>query len=296
VGLEFRVNTYTTGLQQTPAVAAGPAGGFLVVWEDGGVFLNGQDGSFAGIYGQFLDETAQPAGVEFRVNAYTTDRQRQPAVSAAPNGDYLVTWDSQTQADGCCPDIYLRRYSGSGAELGGEMLVNTTTADNQLEPALAVAPDGTFVVIWASYEQSGYDIRGRSFDAVGAAAGPDFKISLTNENRQYNPSVAAVAGGDFAVAWDSVGAGAGFEVFGRLVSRLGNGIGEEFRVNTPDLGPQSSPSAASGQSGDFLVVWSGSGPGDGSGVFGGRFSIALATPSQTPTPSSTPTAPGASAT
>jgi hypothetical protein len=48
-GGEIRVNTYTTGKQVNPAVAALAAGEFVVVWQSGG-----QDGSSYGIFGQRL--------------------------------------------------------------------------------------------------------------------------------------------------------------------------------------------------------------------------------------------------
>jgi hypothetical protein len=46
VGPEFRVNTYTSGSQATPAVATDPAGNFVVVWQSQGLYSN------AGIIGQ----------------------------------------------------------------------------------------------------------------------------------------------------------------------------------------------------------------------------------------------------
>jgi hypothetical protein len=45
MGGEFLVNTYTSGAQQYPAVAAGDRGDFVVVWQ-------GPDGSGVGIFGQ----------------------------------------------------------------------------------------------------------------------------------------------------------------------------------------------------------------------------------------------------
>jgi len=47
LGPEFLVNTFTTDNQYVPAVAADAAGNFVVVWQS-----YGQDGSFAGVFGQ----------------------------------------------------------------------------------------------------------------------------------------------------------------------------------------------------------------------------------------------------
>jgi hypothetical protein len=59
-GPEFRVNTYTTGAQELPAVAAdigtlGPGGNFVVVWRS-----YAQDGSSHGVFGQRFDAIIVP--------------------------------------------------------------------------------------------------------------------------------------------------------------------------------------------------------------------------------------------
>jgi len=85
------VNTYTTGRQQSPAVAADPAGGFVVVWQSGSYYgTEGQDGSNIGVFGQRLDAAASPVGGEFQVNTYTTGRQSTPAVAVQPTGGFVV--------------------------------------------------------------------------------------------------------------------------------------------------------------------------------------------------------------
>jgi hypothetical protein len=47
LGSEFRVNTYTTGIQSGPAVTSDASGNFVVVWQS---YL--QDGSDLGVFGQ----------------------------------------------------------------------------------------------------------------------------------------------------------------------------------------------------------------------------------------------------
>lgn len=49
LGSEFQVNTFTTGDQIGPAVAAGAAGDFVVAWNS-----KYQDGSTYGVFGQRL--------------------------------------------------------------------------------------------------------------------------------------------------------------------------------------------------------------------------------------------------
>ena len=76
VGGEFQVNTFTSGDQLLPSVAANAAGDFVVAWES----LD-QDGSSYGIFGQRYDATGAASGGEFQVNTFTADRQQGASVA-----------------------------------------------------------------------------------------------------------------------------------------------------------------------------------------------------------------------
>ena len=92
VGLEFQVNSYTTGGQSRPIVSHGSDGSFVVVWQS-----LGQDGSEFAVEGQRYDSTGAPSGTEFQVNSYTTSAQVRPSVSHGSDGSFVVVWDSYTQ-------------------------------------------------------------------------------------------------------------------------------------------------------------------------------------------------------
>src|SRR5207248_8684973 len=65
LGGEFQVNTSTSLYQRQPAVAADADGDFVVAWQDGAAFVNGQDGSLYGVYAQRyadLDDNGDTAG------------------------------------------------------------------------------------------------------------------------------------------------------------------------------------------------------------------------------------------
>src|SRR5205085_11902955 len=63
LGGEVRVNTYTTGNQQSPAVGMDAAGDFVVTWSS-----NLQDGSSFGVYAQRYNAAGVAQGGEFRAN------------------------------------------------------------------------------------------------------------------------------------------------------------------------------------------------------------------------------------
>jgi hypothetical protein len=106
LGTAFRVNTYQTNYQTDPAVAADASGNFVVVWASAD-----QDGSLGGVFGQrFLGSGLPPLGPEFRVNTYTTQAQKEPAVAVDAAGNFVVTWNSYVQ-DGSGYGIFGQRYN-----------------------------------------------------------------------------------------------------------------------------------------------------------------------------------------
>ncbi len=104
LGPEFRVNTYTTGGQGYPTVAADTAGNFVVVWRS-----YSQDGSLFGVFGQRYASGGTPLGPEFRVNTYTTNNQSFSSVAADSFGNFVVVWQSFGQ-DGSNNGVFGQRF------------------------------------------------------------------------------------------------------------------------------------------------------------------------------------------
>jgi hypothetical protein len=251
VGLEFRVNSYTTLAQGGASVAATGDGRFVVVWES-----TGQDGSGEGVFGQRYDTAGAPAGLEFPVNSTTTSDQSRPRVALAADGRFVVVWESD---DGDGQGIFGQRYDSTGAPAGPEFRVNSFTSFDQRSPAVAVAGDGRFVVAWQSYDQDGsaYGVFGQRYGSTGAAAGPEFRVNTFTTGRQYSASVAAATDGRFVVAWRSGYSqdGDGDGVFGQRYDSAGAPAGPEFRVNSYTTLAQGAPSVAAASDGSFVVAW-----------------------------------------
>jgi hypothetical protein len=269
LGLEFRVNGYTTNDQSYPSVAADSSGNFVVVWTS-----SGQDGSSEGVFGQRYASSGTPLGPEFRVNTYSTGSQLDPAVAADPSGNFVVTWGSDLQ-DGFGDGVFGQRYDSSGTALGPEFRVNSYTTNDQGIPAVAADASGGFVVAWTSFGQDG-DARGvfgQRYANSGAPLGPEFRVNTFTPGLQEIPSIGVDASGNFVVVWDSGGEdGSSVGVFGQLYASSGSPLGLEFRANTTTANEQSAGSMAANAAGNFVVVWNAD-TQDGSsfGVFGQRY-------------------------
>ena len=83
---------------------------------------------------------------EYIVNTNTANHQAISAIDHDSNGNYVIAWQDFAQ-DGSSSGIYAQRYDNTGAQVGGEFLVNTTTVGDQSSTDVAVDSDGDFVIV-----------------------------------------------------------------------------------------------------------------------------------------------------
>lgn len=274
-GKEFRVNSTdnlgATGTEVNPAVAMADSGNFVVVWEQSSVRTNDilLDTYIAGrmfdFYGNALP-TGQPGGQQgalvfnandFRVDAGAaaapgdfTRTARNPQIAMDGAGNFVVAWEAFRDVDmtgggggnnAPVPNsygAYFRRFNSNGTPLAADQ------AANQI--------------------------------FLGAGVNPDFGYA------QVNPSVAIDGAGYVSVAWNGNGAepndlnpgNAALDtnhdtsgVFVRDYMPDGTVLSNESRVNYTAAGTQQYGAIGMSKQGDKIVVWSGAGVGDSSGIF-----------------------------
>jgi hypothetical protein len=217
----------------------------------------------------------QPAGGEFQVNTYTTDRQRFPRVATDAASHFVVIWRSDDGQDGSGRGVFGQRYDAGGAPRGGEFGVSTYTTDDQSFPAVAMGVGGTFAVVWSSNAQDGSSqgVFGQRYDTGGAPLGSEFRVNTYTTDSQGAAVVAMDAGGSFVVVWPSSGQdGSSTGIFGQRYDAVGVPRGAEFRVNTYTTDSQDAAALAMDAGGNFVVVWhSDTQDGSSFGIFGQRY-------------------------
>ena len=276
VGTEFQVNSYTSGKQKRPQVAAGPDEPFIVVWTD--------DSYRRTVIGQRYDSGGSPLGGEFQVATYTTGMAYDPRIAIDNSGNLIIVWQSLLQ-DGSDDGVFARTFTKTGDPIGLEFQINSYTTGNQQHPDIAHDDDGRFLVVWDSFAQdgSGEGIFGRHYNADLAPISPEFQINAYTTGRQARPRVTAVGDDDFVVIWSSEGQdGDSAGVFARTVNLAEGTTGPEIQVNTYTTGPQGLPArlavAAIGEN-RAVIAWEGSDPfefgqdGSGSGIFAQRVCV-----------------------
>ncbi len=143
-GVEFQVNTYTASSQTSVDLAMEPGGDFVAAWNS-----FDQDGASTGVFARLFSGAGAAQAAEFQVNNYTPDAQDNPAIGLAPDGDFVVTWESTGQ-DGNLEAIVARRVSAAGVPQAAEFQVNTFTSGPQRVPDAAMNASGNFVIAWSS--------------------------------------------------------------------------------------------------------------------------------------------------
>jgi hypothetical protein len=165
-------------------------GRFVFLWTD----YRGKNRT-GNVEGQVFEPSGVPASSQFTVNTYTTNDQADPAVAALSDGAFVVVWHSRMQ-DGSKRGVYGQIFDGAGNKLGAEFRVNTRTANDQYDPAVALIGTGGFVVTYHSINGQQTGTYAQIFNASGQRVGSEFRVGDGS-----SALVAADSEKVFVVAW-----------------------------------------------------------------------------------------------
>lgn len=203
-------------------------------------------------------------GSDFRVNSYTSGDQNWGSndrlghgVAVAPNGDFLVSWNSAQDVDNASfIDIYAQRYSSNGAPAGTEFQVNTFQnifAPSHHGPDVAADGQGNFIVVYSGFGPglTVESVGGQRYSSDGSPLGTEFYIA-SQHGSAYGPVVAADADGDFIVVWNAPGQfGVGTGIYAQRFDSTGAPQGTELPVSSAFA----RASVAADADGNFIVTW-----------------------------------------
>ena len=209
-----------------------------------------------------------PAGGEFQVNTYTTERQIGPWPAIDADGNFVIVWDGRQQG-GTGPGGFGQRYAADGVPIGTEFRANAAGAVDRTRAVFG--SHGSFLLTWArSVAPDPFDVYARLFLADGTPAGPEFRVNLVTADYQYRPAATSLSNGDFVVAWNNFANPDG-TIVARRIDRGGAPVGAEFQVSQLP-GQTHFPTVASWPGG-FVVVWRQE-VASGTDIVGRRFNVA----------------------
>ncbi len=146
--------------------------------------------------------------------------------------------------------------------LGTEFQANVTTAGDQYLPAVAMAPDGSFMVVWTQNADpfgSRFDLFGRIYNANGSPRTGEIRLNETPLTGGYQPRarVAANAAGAFMAVWSDSQYTARLAQ-ARLLGPGGQPVGGVIQLASgtdagfPYVSP---PDVTADPAGGFLTAW-----------------------------------------
>jgi dockerin type I repeat protein len=163
-----------------------------------------------------------------------------------------VAWSGAGSGD--TVGVFARRFSSTGAPVGAEFRVNTSTTGSQGSVRLAFDSTGNHVIAWSNPSGGTGSLVGL-FTQMYAAGGTPIGGELRVDSFASNLGVASLHDEDFLVVWGTGGASS--DIMGRRVGSPGL-FGPAFRVNTYTTGSQDTPAVAhlavTGADG-FVVAW-----------------------------------------
>lgn len=240
--------------RKDPAIAALPAGGFLLAWtEERGLLRSAPFYEYREVYEQDifiqrLDANGAPAGARQRVNAQTAGFQTVPKIAVLPNGAAFVAWKVKGAATG----ITGRFVTAAGQPAGSDVKV---TEDATADHVAVAAAKGRVLVTWDALVGGQEDVFARLFDTAAKADGPTFRVNPSSPGRQRWPAVSTGSDGNFLVAWQSYLTNKILvRIFGQSVSPAGGFLGSSFLISTDAGTGQLAPALAPTKTG-FLASW-----------------------------------------
>lgn len=182
--------------------------------------------------------------------------QLAPAIDQVENGNWAVAWQDDAEDDGIY-QIYTRGFDSDGNERFPKQRVNTVGINSvdATNPAMAMAPDGSFVIVWQSGQKA---IKMRTFRPDGTVLG-GFElpvVNVTGNGQVLNPDVAMDDYGNFVITWADDDDGNGlFQV--KAIGFRSN-LSSWFTaktINTNSSGQQQKPKIAMAGNGDHVITW-----------------------------------------
>ncbi len=194
IGSEFRLNTAGQIDDEGDfALAATPAGGWIVVYEDVAIATS--------LRMEVYDSTGTRIDFESVANDVSTAFNNYADPEIVISGNTAII--SYTRIDGASSeDVYSRRYDLTAETLGAETAVMTGDVTNDSD--MAVLTNGNIVTVAArTGTGEGLSYRVQQADGTPVTSSTFVASTFTDSDDDHNPSVAALSGGGFVIAWEN---------------------------------------------------------------------------------------------
>ena len=198
-----------------------------------------------------------PLSGEFQIVRNTLGHQDQPHLAFGPTGGF-VAWQTASQQDKA-QRVMLQRLGPDMTAMGSPIrLSQSSEANNELNPRVALLSGGGAIVVWEGGTRAAKNIHVRFVNSNGAFISPELIANTYRGGVQDDPDVAVLADGSVVVVWSSLGQDGSDEgVYGQVFTAAGARIGGEFGLTETVQGNQSDPAVVGLKGGGFAAAWMG---------------------------------------
>jgi hypothetical protein len=196
-----------------------------------------------------------------------------PAIARSAEGDSLVVFNAWKSDQ---LHVFANRIAANvlptnmATNLPSPVQVDTS-ADRAYNPDVAMAANGSAVVVWNAATDSGLSsIRGRRYTSAGVAESGEFEIDQSSTTGERAPTVARAPNGNFTVAWiayDASGSGPA-AVYARRYAANGAPLSDAVKVSGNELAGRNLKECdiAMDAAGNYAIVYSSSDGNDPLGI------------------------------
>ncbi len=256
----FKVNTTSTNEQQWASVASDASGRFIVSWTS-----QNQDGDGQGIYlKRFNADGTTIDSTDILVNAgNTTGNQTNSSIAVNSQGEMVITWQSDELGK---EGIFAKTFDFTTVTAGNQLPTSTimvNSGSSKANPSADINSEGKFVISW----EQGTDVYVQRFAADATSLGSSIKVNTFSSGFG---AVSIQESGDFFVAYRSNQPP--FEgVWVRHYNDDGSDKAPSTKVTSGSGTNHSAPSITKDLEGNIIIVYEGTGDGDGQGVFARKY-------------------------
>ena len=262
VGSETTVNTTTAGIQYGGSIAMLDNGNLVVTWRSENV-----DGDQEAVVSQLYDANGTPIGGETQVNTTTAGAQYGSDVTALADGGYVISFKAAGHINGSGSGVYFQRYDASGNAVGSETEIEFASGTASIDGVrIEASPSGGFVAVWATYDNSNYDVFMSRFDANGNVIEDNVTIADGTGHQLY-PEVTVLENGNVIFTWEDREPtdGSSYGVFQKVYKNPeqamsvdeddanGTVVADVTSVTDPDAGDTSTYSLTDDAGGAFTI-------------------------------------------
>lgn len=232
------------GTHDSAEVAMAPGGDFVVVWQTA-LAGGGQE-----IRARGFDRVGEERFAAFVVSEGSSGIPAAPVVGMDSGGGFVVAWGELRDES---LSVHARGFELDGVSRFERIDVADDLGDQDVFPRIAVAGDGSFVVV---YELAMREVRVRGFSRDGSERFPEIAANSNPVGPQLLADVAITPSGRHVVTWtDDRNVNGLGQVRARAFDSAGAEVQPEFTLNPRGGGSQLRPRVALDGAGRFFLVF-----------------------------------------